>query len=86
VAEQLMDGAFVDPLGGEYQLVEVAGGRPMWTSAAIEPQNRFLLTAPPEDFQLAALTWFRGLRAEARLDKDAITAHVEVDMDKSAVP
>jgi hypothetical protein len=85
-AESLIDGTFICPLGGEYQLVEVEGGRPMWTSTAIEPANRFLLTEPPEEFQLALLSWFRGLRAEARLDRAAITAHIEVDMDKSAVP
>jgi hypothetical protein len=86
VAETLMDGKFVCPLGGEYALVEVAGGEPMWTSSAIQPQNRFMLTAAPADFQFALLTWFKGLRAEARLDKEAINAHVEIDMAKSAIP
>ena len=86
VAEQLMDGQFVCPLGGEYELAEVADGVPMWTSTAITPQNRFLLTAPPEDFELPLLTWFRGLRAEARLEDDEITAHIEIDMAKSAMP
>jgi hypothetical protein len=86
VAQTLMDGKFVCPLGGEYELVEVAGGEPMWTSSAILPQNRFMLTAAPEDFQFALLTWFKGLRAEARLDKEAINAHVEIDMAESAVP
>jgi hypothetical protein len=86
VAETLMDGKFVCPLGGEYELVEVAGGEPMWTSSAIQPQNRFMLTAAPADFQFALLTWFKGLRAEARLDKEAINAHVEIDMAKSAIP
>jgi hypothetical protein len=86
VAETLMDGKFVCPLGGKYELVKVAGGEPMWTSSAIQPQNRFMLTAAPDDFQFALLTWFKGLRAEARLDKEAINAHVEIDMAKSAVP
>jgi hypothetical protein len=86
VAEKLMDGKFVCPLGGEYALVEVAGGEPMWTSSAIQPQNRFMLTAPPADFQFALLMWFKGLRAEGRLDKEAINAHVEIDMAKSAIP
>ncbi|MBA3481681.1 MAG: hypothetical protein H0T51_07690 [Pirellulales bacterium] len=86
VAEQLMDGKFVCPLGGEYQLVEVAGGAPMWTSTAITPQNRFLLTAPPENFELPLLSWFRGLRAEARLEDDEIIGHIEIDTAKSAMP
>jgi hypothetical protein len=86
VSEQLMDGQFVCPLGGEYELAEVAGGTPMWTSTALAPQNRFLLTEPPEDFELALLTWFRGLRGEARLEEDAITSHLEIDMAASALP
>ena len=86
VAETLMDGTFVCPLGGKYELAEVAGGDPMWTSTAIQPQNRFMLTAAPEDFQFALLSWFKGLRAEARFDKEAINAHVEIDMAKSAIP
>jgi hypothetical protein len=86
VAERLMDGKFVCPLGGTYELTDVAGGAPMWTSNAIAPQNRFLMTAPPEDYELALLSWFRGLRAEARLEDDEIVGHVEIDMAKSAVP
>jgi hypothetical protein len=86
VAETLMDGKFVCALGGEYELVESPGGEPMWTSSAIQPQNRFMLTAPPADFNFALLSWFRGLRAEARFDQEAINAHVEIDMAKSAIP
>ncbi|WP_428304092.1 hypothetical protein [Lacipirellula sp.] len=86
VAERLMDGKFVCPLGGTYELVDVPSGEPMWTSTAILPQNRFQLTAAPEDFQLPLLTWFRGLRAEARLDSAAIEAHVEIDMAESVGP
>ncbi|QDT73750.1 hypothetical protein I41_29410 [Lacipirellula limnantheis] len=86
IAETLMDGKFVCPLGGKYELVDVTGGEPMWTSSAIRPQNRFMLTAAPDDFQLPLLTWFRGLRAEARLDRDALNAHVEIDMAASAMP
>lgn len=86
VAETLMDGKFVCPLGGTYELVEVAGGEPMWTSTAIAPQNRFTLTAPPEDFQFALMSWFKGLHAEAKLDEQEIAAHIEIDMAKSAVP
>ena len=86
VAEGLMDGRFVCALGGEYQLVEVPGGLPMWTSSALTPQNRFLLTQPPEDFQLPVLTWFQGLRGELRLEQNELAAHAEIDMAKSAVP
>jgi len=86
VAEQLVDGSFIDPLGGEYQIVEALGGQAMWTSSAIAPQNQFLLTQPPGDFELPALTWFKGARGRLLLDDQSLSAHVEIDMAKSAVP
>jgi hypothetical protein len=86
VAQSLLDGTFVDPLGGEYVLAETPGEPPMWTSTAILPQNRFLLTAAPEDFTLPALTWFKGLRGDLRLEPAELAAHVEIDMAKSAMP
>jgi hypothetical protein len=85
-AEELMDGQFVCPLGGEYELVASPGEPPMWTSTALAPQNRFLLTAAPDDFTLPALTWFKGLRGDLRLEPAELAAHVEIDMAKSAVP
>jgi hypothetical protein len=86
VAEQLMDGAFVCSLGGEYELVATPGELPVWTSTAVAPQNQFLLTAPPADFTLPALTWFKGMRGDLRLEPTELSAHVEIDMAKSAVP
>jgi hypothetical protein len=87
IAERLMDGRFVCPLGGEYGVFEVPDSMPVWTSSALAPQNRFLLTEPPADFQLPLLGWFRGFRGEVRLeDKKEIAAHVEIDMAASAVP
>jgi hypothetical protein len=85
-AESLVDGTFVCPLGGEYELADVENGVPLWTSTAVAPQNRFLLTAPPDDYTLPLLTWFRGMRAEARLGENNLTGHIEIDMAESAVP
>lgn len=86
IAESLVGGQFEDPLGGEYQIVEVLGGQPAWTSTALAPQNQFLLTQPPTDYQLPALTWFKGFRGRLLLDKTALSGHVEIDMAKSAIP
>jgi hypothetical protein len=86
VAEKLMGGQFVDPLGGEYVLTETPGEPPVWTSTAVLPQNRFLLTVAPGDFTLPALTWFQGLRGDLMLNDAELAAHVEIDMAKSAVP
>ncbi len=86
VAEGLVDGKFVCALGGEYELAELPGGPPAWISTAVAPQNHFLLTAPPEGFELPALTWFKGFRGDVRLEDAELAAHVEIDMAKSAVP
>jgi hypothetical protein len=86
-AETLMNGRFVDPLGGQYAVVQIPGSLPMWSSTALTPQNQILLTQPPADYQLPLLTWLHGLRGWARLDeKKEIAAHVEIDMAASAVP
>jgi hypothetical protein len=86
VAEKLMDGQFICPLGGQYEVVEVLGGQPAWTSTALAPENRFLLTQPPADFTQPLLTWFKGLRADLQLNDIELSAHAEVDMARSAVP
>ncbi|HMO85664.1 MAG TPA: hypothetical protein PKC18_12185, partial [Lacipirellulaceae bacterium] len=86
VAERLVDGTFVCPLGGEYELADVPGGRPLWASTAVTPQNRFLLDAPPEDFQTPALSWFRGLRADLSMVDAELAGHLEIDLARSAVP
>jgi hypothetical protein len=52
----------------------------------VAPQNRFLLTAPPEDFMLPVLTWFKGLRGDLRLEAGELAVHVEIDIAKSAMP
>ncbi|RIK87743.1 MAG: hypothetical protein DCC67_01485 [Planctomycetota bacterium] len=85
-AERLMDGRFASPLGGQYELIELPSGQRVWSASAVAPQNRFLLTAAPEDFELPLLSWLRGLRAEMLLDDQRLTADVEIDMAASALP
>ena len=100
VAEQLVGGHFVDPLGGKYELLEdgerasargqngndellpTPGARHLWASTAVTPQNRFLLTEIPADYQMPLVEWFRGLNLDvARVDSaDALTLHAELDM------
>jgi hypothetical protein len=100
VAESLVGGHFIDPLGGKYELMEdgerasargqngngellpAPGARRLWASTAVTPQNRFLLTEIPADYQMPLMEWFRGLTLEvARVDAaDALTLHAELDM------
>jgi hypothetical protein len=106
IAEDLVDGKFKCPLGGEYELIdpitqhannngetlpapgEVAGevasatgsSRQLWASTAITPENRFLLTEIPADYEMPLMNWFRGLSAEMARGPDELTAHAELDM------
>jgi hypothetical protein len=98
IAEQLVGGHFVDPLGGKYELLEdgnpalaaapggenlpMPGARRLWASTAVTPENRFLFTEIPADYQMPLMEWFRGLSLEvARVDSaDALTLHAELDM------
>jgi len=85
-AERLVDGQFVCPLGGEYQLFAPDRGLETWASTALPSENRHLLTEVPEDFQLPLLTWFRGLHGDLALDDESLRVHLEVEMAETTVP
>jgi hypothetical protein len=106
VAEELVDGGFKCPLGGEYELIDATVdpfsrnaedrgedlpapdgaatsatvARKLWTSTAIAPENRFLLTEIPADYEMPLMTWLRGLSADMARGPDELTAHAELDM------
>ena len=86
VAERLIDGAFVCPLGGEYELYAPRRGLEVWISSALPAENRFLLSEVPDDFRLPLLDWFRGLSGDVCLDEQSLSLHLEVKMTKAALP
>ncbi len=86
LAERLVDGTFVCPLGGEYELFAPERSLEVWCSSALAPSNQFLLTEVPDDYQLPLLTWFRGLRGELGVVDDSLSVHLEVDLSAAAVP
>lgn len=57
-----------------------ASWRKLWASTATPPQNRFLLTEIPADYQLPLMSWFRGLSAEAGRANDELTLHAALEM------
>ena len=112
-AEDLVDGQFKCPLGGEYELIPLAFGagqgerlqraqngeelpppvesalgggherenaRKLWASTAVIPENRFLLTEVPADYEMPLMNWFRGASADVTRGNDALAAHAELDM------
>jgi hypothetical protein len=86
LAERLLDAKFVSPLDGDYELVEVEQGLPVWAPSALPQSNRFLLTEVPDDFELSILTWFRGLTADLRVSDGELSAHGELRMTAAALP
>ena len=86
VAERLVDGKFVCPLGGKYQLYAPQRGLEVWISSALPESNRFLLTDVPNDYRLPLLNWFRGLTGDLRLDEQSLSAHLEIKMSEAALP
>jgi hypothetical protein len=59
---------------------QLSGGRKLWVSTATAPENRFLLTEIPEDYQMPLMDWFRGVSADVARDGDDINLHAELDM------
>jgi len=97
VAEQLVGGHFVCPLGGQYELLEdgevaaatgnaeellpVPGARRLWASTAVAPPNRFLLTEIPADYQMPLMEWFRGLTLEVARIDSADALTLHAELD-----
>lgn len=86
VAERLMDGTLVCPLGGDYELTTSPEGFAWWSSTVVAPANRFLLTDPPDDYEMDLLGWFEGATGDARIDDESIRIRAAIDMDASALP
>jgi hypothetical protein len=57
-----------------------ASSRKLWASTATPPENRFLLTEIPADYQMPLMKWFRGLSAEAGRANDELTLHAALEM------
>lgn len=56
------------------------GGRKLWVTTATAPENRFLLTVIPADYQMPLLAWFRGLSADVARVNDELRLNAQLDM------
>jgi hypothetical protein len=58
------------------------GARRLWASTAVVPENRFLLTEIPADYEMPFMEWFRGLSLEVTRDDaaDALKLHAGLAM------
>ena len=55
-------------------------GRKLWASTATPPENRFLLTEIPADYQMPLMNWFRGLSTDVARANDELSLHAALDM------
>jgi hypothetical protein len=56
------------------------GGRLLWASTAPAPQNQFLLTEIPANYQMPLMDWFRGLSADVARIEDDLKLNATLDM------
>jgi len=57
-----------------------SGARKLWVSTATPPENRFLLTEIPADYQMPMMDWFRGVSADVARDGEDLMLHADLDM------
>ncbi|MGC4005438.1 MAG: hypothetical protein QM811_20880 [Pirellulales bacterium] len=79
VAEDLIQGKLVDPLGGDYELGQV-DGEAQWRGTAWTPETGRLTNRVPADFLTPTMKWFRGVDADVAILPDEYAAHIEVEM------
>lgn len=80
-AEFLLDAKLVCPLGGQYVYQQRPDGTGWWTSTAMpEDVGKLLGSQAPEGYQAPPLSWFRGLKLDAAMTRNVLSAHAEVIM------
>jgi hypothetical protein len=57
-----------------------SGARKLWVSTATPPENRFLLTEIPADYQMPMMDWFRGVSADVARNGEDLMLHADLDM------
>jgi len=77
--QQLLDAKFICSLGGDYEQDDRVA---LWTSSAVSPRNRTMLTAVPGDYQFPLLEWFRGLDAELLATPDKLAVRSQIDIQQ----
>ncbi len=78
LAEQLLDGKLICPLGGTYQLND-ADRAPAWTTTALADAAS-ARPVPPPGYQAPPINWLRGLNLRVELLSDRLSLHATVVM------
>jgi len=80
VAEQLLHGRLVCPLGGRYRLESGFTDVKRWQSTAWEKESLYQETRVPKDFRTPLLAWLAGLSVEMNIDNTTLSTHIELDV------
>lgn len=83
LGEDLLMGKFLDPLGGQYEVVVNATGLPQWRSTAWTGATERLSGPVPPEFVSPPLGWFRGMSVEAALYPNEYIGRVEIEMKRN---
>lgn len=68
------------PANGAATRATDPSARKLWVSTAPAPENRFLLTVIPADYQMPLMNWFRGLSADVARMNDELWLNAKLDM------
>ncbi len=79
LAEELLRGKLVCPLGGDYVPVSAPGIPTRWVSTAWREANLVDVNAVPRHHQVPFLHWFHGLQVETTIEQDTLTVHFELE-------
>lgn len=79
LAEQLLDGKLICPLGGAYRLREDSGRPAEWTTTALTDEFS-ARPSPPAGYQAPPINWLRGLSLRVELLADRLSLHATVEM------
>ena len=72
-AQLVLDATLTDPLGGKYELGGASPQTTRWRSTRSAGST-------PANYQFPALTWIRGLDADAWFDQGRLVLHAELEM------
>ncbi len=83
ILEKYVGAKLVCVLGGEYVLIKAPSGLEMWESSQALLANE---TERPAEYQAPFLTWFRGMRLEAKIEESQVEAHGFIDLLRKSGP
>ncbi len=80
VAEQLLHGKLVCPLGGRYRLESGFTSVERWQSSAWAGTSLYQENHVPKDFHMPLLDWLAGISLEMDIDNTTLSTYIKLDV------